>query len=140
MKMNCSESGIRINIATRMPIWKVLSELFLDTELQESDYKYIANIILKTNYTPLEVHDILWNEVFPVVGVNFSSPIGEWTGFDENWLKVKITNYVAGIEKGYWENGFISVKEAKKIISNEWINICEYLPEVYAYETKAPRK
>jgi len=129
-----------ISLATRGPIWFVLSHMFVDTEHQESDYRSFAEKILESKFTPLEIEYILWNEVFPIAGRSFSSAVGVWPSFNENWLQTKIVNFVAGIEKGYWENGFITVSRAEEIIKNEWQNVCKYLPSEYSDENKIPNK
>lgn len=129
-----------INLKTRTPIWYVLSHLFVDTEHQKEDYLSFAEEILESKFTPDEIHHILWKEVFPIAGRSFSSAVGVWPAFDKNRLETKIFNFVAGIEKGYWENGFISVAGAKEKIIKEWRNVCNFLPEEYAYEIKTPNK
>ena len=74
------------NIEQRKPIWIALSEFYLDTELQESDFREIAFKIIESPYTFDEVKKINKYEVFPVLQVNLLSFAGEWAGFDEDWL------------------------------------------------------
>jgi len=75
-----------IDIKNRKPIWIVLSELYLDMELKESDIIYIAKVIKESPYRLEEVKRINKYEVFPVLYQNLMSPAGQWTGFDESWL------------------------------------------------------
>src|SRR5688572_10265149 len=79
------------NIEDRKPIWIALSEFYLDTELQDSDFRHIALTILESPYTLDEVKKINKYEVIPILQVNLLSVAGEWAGFDEAWLVDKIT-------------------------------------------------
>ena len=71
---------------TRLKVWQALSSLFLDTEIDDQTYDYIARVVLETNYSPKEIHSILWNEVFPVLEANLRSVAGEWVGWTDEWL------------------------------------------------------
>ncbi len=79
-----------VNIEQRRPIWLALSEFYLDTELQDSDFRNIAFTILASQYSLDEVKTINKYEVFPILQANLLSPAGEWAGFDEDWLVEKI--------------------------------------------------
>ncbi|KMQ65236.1 hypothetical protein ACM46_12505 [Chryseobacterium angstadtii] len=80
-----------INIKERTPIWIALSDFYLDTELQDSDFRYIARTILESPYTFEEIKNINIYEVFPVLQINLLQPAGEWAGFNEKWLVEVIT-------------------------------------------------
>ncbi len=75
-----------LNIEERKPIWVALSDFYLDTELQESDFRYIASKIIESPYSFEEVREIDKYEVFPVLQPNLLNVAGEWSGFDEEWL------------------------------------------------------
>ena len=75
-----------INIAERKPVWVALSEIYLDTELQDADFTNIALTISKSPYGFEEVRQIDKYEVFPVLYTNLLSVAGEWAGFNEEWL------------------------------------------------------
>ncbi|UUQ65042.1 hypothetical protein NLK61_28305 [Pseudomonas fuscovaginae UPB0736] len=70
----------------RLKLWQALSSLFLDTEIDDGTYDYIARTILETGYSPEEVHRILWGEVFPVLEANLRSVAGEWACWSDEWL------------------------------------------------------
>ncbi len=78
------------DINTRKPVWSALSELWLDTELEERDLDRIAEIMFQSGYSIEELHKIYQTEVAPIVYINLLSPAGEWAGFDELWLHEKI--------------------------------------------------
>ncbi len=77
-------------IANRLPVWKALSNLYIDTELQDYDFKNIAYIIKESPYQLEEVKNIHKYEVFPVLYQNLLIVAGVWDGFDEKWLAEEI--------------------------------------------------
>ncbi len=79
-----------VNLEQRRPIWVALSEFYLDTELQDSDFRHIAFTIIDSPYTFEEVKTINKYEVFPILQANLLGVAGEWAGFDESWLVEKI--------------------------------------------------
>ncbi|MBC8082245.1 MAG: hypothetical protein H7Z21_03475 [Hymenobacter sp.] len=76
--------------AQRTPVWLALSELYLDTELLDADYKRIALVLREAGLNWAEAEAINTNEVAPVVIHNLLSVAGEWSGFDEEWLVTSI--------------------------------------------------
>ncbi|WP_420234548.1 DUF7079 family protein [Pseudomonas sp. ABY48] len=42
--------------SNRLKTWQALSSLFLDTEIDDLTYDYIARVVLETNYSPKEIH------------------------------------------------------------------------------------
>lgn len=70
----------------RLKLWQALATLFLDTEITDSDFDYIARVVLETGYSSNEVRAILWGEVFPVLEANLRSVAGEWAGWTNAWL------------------------------------------------------
>lgn len=70
----------------RKPLWIALSDLFLDTELQEYNHAHIATAMFESGYSFAEIEDILMLEVFPVCIANLHSVAGEWAGFHEDWV------------------------------------------------------
>jgi hypothetical protein len=77
------------DLKARLPVWKALSQFWLDTELQESELNYIVRVIAESPYCIEEVQAIHRNEVAPAVGVNLVGVAGEWAGFDDQWLAVQ---------------------------------------------------
>src|ERR1700753_3988932 len=74
-------------IAERLPIWEALSDFFLDTELQPSDYERIAGVLASSKYSEAQIEEILIGEVCPACKWNAFAPAGEWEGFGSAWLK-----------------------------------------------------
>jgi len=97
------------NIEDRKPIWIALSCFYLDTELQDSDFRYIALKIIESPYSLEEAMEINKYELFPVLQPNLLSVAGVWDGFNETWLIAGIKDSLAkrntlkriGIEVSY---------------------------------------
>ena len=77
-------------IENRLPVWEALSEFFLDTELDDTDYQRIAEVLVLSTYSIQETEDILRFEVYPVLIWNLRSMAGEWAGFNRDWLREMI--------------------------------------------------
>ncbi|WP_273273743.1 DUF7079 family protein [Maribacter polysiphoniae] len=73
-------------IERRKPIWNVISEFYLDTELQEADYDRISKTLMASGFDIEELKAMDLYEVFPVLKNNLLSAAGVWNGFDEKWL------------------------------------------------------
>lgn len=59
-----------LNIEERKPIWIALSDFYLDTELQEATFRYIATKIAESPYSFKKVKEIDKYEIFPVLKNN----------------------------------------------------------------------
>lgn len=77
-------------IERRKPVWTVLSELWLDTELTEGWLAHIARVMHESEHSIDELRHIYLYEVAPVVYGNLLVVAGEWAGFDEAWLHDRI--------------------------------------------------
>ncbi|TMM58061.1 hypothetical protein FEE95_01140 [Maribacter algarum] len=84
----------KINIEDHKPIWIALSDLYVDNELQDYDFKRIASVIKKSKYSIREVKQIDRKEIFPVLFWNLLSVAGNWTGFQEEWLVNEIRSKI----------------------------------------------
>jgi hypothetical protein len=77
---------------------EAISELFLDTELQESNYEYIARVLRETDLPLDELERIYQEEVAPALYRNLNVTAGVWAGFDQDWLAGKIKQKKKWIE------------------------------------------
>ena len=77
-------------IAKRQPIWKALSDLWLDNELTDVDLDWIVKECLASGYTVDALTHIYRHEVAPAVYLNLYQVAGEWGMFDEAWLYEEI--------------------------------------------------
>lgn len=76
----------------RKPIWNVVSEFYLDTELNDGDYDRIAKTLIQADSNIDRLKAIDRYEVFPVLKGNLLSPTGIWSGFQEEWLHERCCN------------------------------------------------
>lgn len=82
----------------RRKAWGALSDLFLDTEPDESDREWIAHRLLQSGYTDEALVRILEDEVTPVLTFDLRAWIAgavQWGGYDEEWLARTILENVA---------------------------------------------
>lgn len=105
-------------IARRRPVWAALSELFLDTELDELDRTRIAEVLSRSGYARAEIEAILYDEVYPILIWNLRSAAGVWDGFDQAWLEERILarrrrrfRWPRALRTGHW------------MIADEWRRI-----------------
>lgn len=82
--------AVKINIEERKIIWIAISDLYLDTELDETDFKYIAKKIKESPYSLAQAKQIDKEEVFPVLYTNLVYLVGVWSGFNEDELVANI--------------------------------------------------
>ncbi len=75
----------------RLKVWQALSEFFLDTEIDNATFAYVAKTIIESDYSPEEVQTILWGEIFPALESNLRSVAGEWAGWTDDWLLKHLT-------------------------------------------------
>jgi hypothetical protein len=90
----------------RLPIWHAMSDLFLDTELQETDYRYIARQLAASGKSPSELRLIFDTEVVPAFSFNLVDPAGVWSGWAEPDVMRIMSRYFAEgpllpVETGY---------------------------------------
>jgi hypothetical protein len=126
-----------LDLEHRKPVWQALSCLFLDTELQETDYRHIAQTILASGYAPAEVETILWDEVFPAVECNVRNPAGEWIGFDTDWLQERILSPDGGCTIIERLIAKLPVIGSASIIRKEWAELLQYFPDDFRAEKHA---
>lgn len=73
-------------ITRRTPVWIALSEFYLDTGLEETDYDRIMKVLIASEFSLDELKAIDLYEIFPSLQSNLETVIGEWGMFDEEWL------------------------------------------------------
>lgn len=68
-----------------------ISELFLDTSLEEEDFVRLRDI-LNDSKLPIDTLDLIYyEEIAPLLYQNLESTAGEWSGFDPDWLEREIS-------------------------------------------------
>ncbi|MBI1921550.1 MAG: hypothetical protein HYS23_10795 [Geobacter sp.] len=77
------------DIESRKEIWRVMQYLWMDTDPNDM-IDSISVACAKSCYKINEIEAIYWNEVWPAVKFNRQQVIGEWVGFDIEWLSKRI--------------------------------------------------
>ena len=78
------------DLENRRPVWIACSVLFLDTELQEVDYKSIARACAQSPYSWEELDTIMFQEVWPAFRMNLYSTTGEWAGWPPEFIEEQV--------------------------------------------------
>jgi hypothetical protein len=113
-------------IEQRSELWLALSNLWLDTELDENDYEFIANRMIDSNYSLNEIENILSQEVAPVLYKNLSNVAGEWVGFDKDWLINAICENLKENENMFsrtWNNSGVRKWITTSMVKDDWSKV-----------------
>jgi hypothetical protein len=112
------------DIERRRPVWSALSDLFLDTELDESALRCIAQRLVDSGYMDDELAAILYGEVFPVCIWNMLCVAGEWEVIDTNWLQERIL----GNEGKFWKK-WRCLQFGHSMIRDDWHRVMAFVHE-----------
>src|SRR5215207_1767739 len=103
----------------RRPVWEAMSGFFLDTELDDDDFSRIADVLAASGYSRIELDEILWRELCPVLGWNLAPVAGEWAGFDMKWVEERILHDPPGVIRrwrSYYGGGRIAKHAWKRAL------------------------
>lgn len=118
-----------MRLPERRAPWLALSELFLDTELQETDLRFIARTLAASGHSLSQLEETLWAEVAPVVGWNLLSVAGVWEGFDPAWLEERVSR---GRQRGRLL-GSLAARLSRRLwrssIQADWERVKSLLPQ-----------
>lgn len=89
-------------IERRLPVWHALSELYLDTELQPSDYQDIARRLRRSGYSLEAIRQILEAEVAPAFVFNLLDVAGEWAPWTEDEVRRIVTRSAGAFPPMRW--------------------------------------
>ena len=67
-----------------------ISELFLDTALDQADFLRLRDTLRAARLSPAELDGIYYDELAPILYRNLNTPAGAWSGFDAAWLEQEI--------------------------------------------------
>lgn len=70
-----------------------ISELFLDTALDDADFLRLRDTLRATRLPPEELDAIYYDEVAPILYGNLHSTAGVWSGFDADWLERQVRQH-----------------------------------------------
>jgi len=92
-------------------MWRAFSDLFLDTEIEDYVFEFIARTISECGLSLSEAEEILWYEVYPVLEGNLRSVAGVWEGWPDSWL---LQNLPAPVRPSAIYGDPIIIKEIKR--------------------------
>jgi hypothetical protein len=78
------------DLPNRVPVWQVMSEFYLDTELDEHDIVRIAQRCAASPYSVAELDRIMFCEVGPAFAANLASMAGEWVGWSQEFVRKRV--------------------------------------------------
>jgi len=102
-------------------VWELISEFYVDNEIQKDEYKSIASKLKATGLSLEELKQIDLYEVYPVVKYNLAPIPSVWTGFNTDWLYSKcIKFYYKRNEKWHRFITYLSSRFSYSIIQHSW--------------------
>lgn len=81
-------------IEWRLPIWVVLSALFLDTSIDAHDHDRMAETLAQSPYSVAAIERILREDVSPAFSWNLLQVAGEWAGWHDDDVRSIVTRSV----------------------------------------------
>ncbi len=120
-------------IASRVPVWYALSEIFTGRELQDDDYRWMAQLLKASGKSREEILTILDEEVAPVLQINLLySPVPVMQGWSEEDVKEMVLAYV--IRKPTLIERLVPApvlsKRRRKYIQTEIERLCAELAQI----------
>ncbi|MDA9918501.1 hypothetical protein N9D37_01250 [Erythrobacter sp.] len=104
-----------------LPVWVVLSDTFLDTELDERRYAEIAESLLSSGYSLHELERIYRGDVAPAFVLNLWGVAGEWQGWTEESVRSRVLRKRTSVLARFASRIF-----GGNYINSEWQKISRY--------------
>ena|SRR5688572_26148903 len=106
-------------IERKLPVWAAFSNLFLDTELQDQEYRSIARTLRSSGYSPDQLRSILLDEVAPAFVFNLVDVAGEWTPWSEDDVRRIMLRSRSALPPIQW----VKRRMFKRHVEAEWEKI-----------------
>jgi hypothetical protein len=110
------------DLPKRRPVWEAMSEIFLDNERDETDYRAIAEVCARSDYSERELDQIFTTEVAPALFWNFYQVAGEWMLFSGVELERRILRPRGML---YWLERLFFMRPALYLARSEWKRVKE---------------
>ena len=117
------------DVERRKPVWRALSDLWLDTAADDAAVNYIVRVMFESGYTLDELTHIYAHEVAPAVYKNAYNifPGGVWGAFDPDWLQDEILRNIERQSRGglyrYWVRSRAGQKLMTGMVEQDWRKI-----------------
>ena len=108
-----------LDIQQRLPVWTVLSELFLDTSFDDADYDRMAAALLRSPIKHSEIEQILRHEVSPAFASNLFSIAGEWERWSEAEVQSIMERWIDRQSAKGWV-AWIRARLSVRIVPEDW--------------------
>lgn len=125
------------DLTGRLPVWRALTNLFLDTKIDGNELVSIANVCASSSYSIENLNSILFKEVFPAFESNLIAVYGgEWCGWTDDEIVEKIQAADNFFSRIRWANPiyfpvyFPRYFEIKHEISELWKQIKNKIIEI----------
>ncbi|EOG5375708.1 hypothetical protein ACLE0G_000040 [Cronobacter turicensis] len=120
-------------IASRVPVWHALSEIFTGRELQDYDYRWMAQVLKASGKSREKILTILDEEVAPALQSNLLyNPAPVMQGWSEEDVKEMVLAYV--IRKPTLIERLVPapilLKRRRKYIQTEIERLCAELAKI----------
>lgn len=89
------------DIESRTQVWSVLAEFYLDNQIDRTWFATLAKQCARSSYTLLELHRIMFGEVFRAMAVNLMAPAGAW-GMSSEEIKDVVLGTLQGRREKYY--------------------------------------
>ena len=70
----------------RRALWVAMSDLWLDTEVDDRAIAGIADVVRESGLSRDELEGVFRDELAPFLGPNLQCTAGEWVGFNPEWV------------------------------------------------------
>jgi len=104
------------DLARKRRVWQAMSELFLDTELDDAQCRSIAARLAVSGYGVDELRAIMEEDVAPALASNLVDIAGEWAG----WSEAEVAEAVARSKIGLRWPKRLRVRWVRARYTDDW--------------------
>lgn len=115
-------------IARRLPVWTALSDLFLDTELQEVDYWRITAVLHASGYPLAVLRRIFDDEVTPAFIFNLNDVAGAWAGWTDEGVRQRVVECLADTPFRRWSRQSLA-RPWRSYLDDKWRRVAAPLAD-----------
>lgn len=119
--------------SNRQRAWIALSQLFIDSELDDAAVRDIAQQLISADCSAEEAETILWNEVAPALGSNLASVAGNWTGWSDEdviaLVSARLQKDGEASPPGMLSAGWLQHRWVKRVVLPDWLRVAALLRE-----------
>lgn len=110
-------------IDRRVPVWRALSDLFLDTELDAADFTAIAETIRTAGFTADQAEEILQFDVTPVFWGNILATAGEWEPWSKSQVREMVCRRLRSRSQALgWLRGWV-FRKLMSVVREDWLRV-----------------